>query len=177
MMEQHKKLVANERKINEVEDMEKMARLAMKNIACRAKCSFQSKRSLPRVVLESRRCDICKKDKKQKISEGLLPTLIFQRALSDHRKTWSQGTLPKAQRRRRNDQSTFLPGPHAINLFERIWPHPPNPAPMDKKIAQSISPQDPHNKFSKFTSLAPELRRMIWKAALLEGRHVFADDW
>ncbi|TGO50002.1 hypothetical protein BCON_0194g00120 [Botryotinia convoluta] len=176
MMEQHKRLVANERNINEVEYMEEMARIAMKNIACRAKHSFKSKEILPRVLLKSRR-DTCTRDREQKINEGVLPNLIFQRVLSDRRKPRSQRTLLKAQRQRRKDQLTFLPGPHVINLFERIRPHHPNPVPLDQKIAQSSSPQDPNNKFSKFTSLPLELCQMIWKAALLEGRHVFEDDW
>ncbi|KAF5875676.1 uncharacterized protein Bfra_011438sa [Botrytis fragariae] len=84
MMEQHKRLVASERNINEVEDIKEIARIAMKNVPYRAKHSFKSKKILPR---------------------------------------------------------------------------------------------GPNNKFSKFTSLPPELRQTIWKAALLEGRHVLEDDW
>ncbi|TGO22356.1 hypothetical protein BPAE_0171g00150 [Botrytis paeoniae] len=53
MMVQHKRLVANERNINEVKDMEEMVRFAMKNIAYRAKHPLQSKKNLPRVLLKS----------------------------------------------------------------------------------------------------------------------------
>ncbi|KAF7916398.1 uncharacterized protein EAE98_010698 [Botrytis deweyae] len=177
MMEQHKRLVSNERKINEVENMEEMARIAMKNLSYRAKHSFKSKKNLPRVLLKSRPCHTCTRGREQKFNEGVLPNLYFQRVLSDRGKSRSQRTLLKAQRQRRKDQLTFLPGPHVINLFERIRPHSPNAVPLDQKIAQSSLPQDPTNKFPKFTSLPLELRRMIWKAALLEGRQIFADDW
>ncbi|KAF7926132.1 uncharacterized protein EAE97_010432 [Botrytis byssoidea] len=171
MMGQHKRLVVNERNINEVEDMEKMARIAMKNIAYRAKHLFQ------KVLLKSRPCGICTRGREQKFNEGILPNLYFQRVLSDRGKSKSQRTMLKAQRQRRKDQLTFLPGPHAINLFKRIRSHSPNAVPLDQKVAQSSLPQDPTIKFSKFTSLPPELRGMIWKAALSEGRHIFADDW
>ncbi|TGO36629.1 hypothetical protein BHYA_0119g00190 [Botrytis hyacinthi] len=177
MVEQHKRLVGNERTINEVEDMEKMARIAMKNIAYRAKYSFKSKKNLPRVLLKSRPCGTCTRGREQKFNEGILPNLYFQRALSDRGRSRSQRTLLKTQRQRRKDQLTFLPGPHAINLFKRIRPHSPKAVPLDQKIAQSNLPQGPTNEFHKFTSLPLELRRMIWKAALPEGRHVFADDW
>lgn len=162
MMEQHKRLVANEITIKEVERIEK--------IAYRAKHPFKNKKNLPRVLLKSRFCGTCTRGREQKFNQGVLPNLYFQRVLSEHKKPRSQRTLLKAQRQRRKDQLTSLPGPHAINLFKRIRPHSPNAVPLDQKIAQSSLPQDPTNKFPKFTSLPPELRRMIWKAALPEGR-------
>ncbi|KAF7903990.1 hypothetical protein EAF00_001324 [Botryotinia globosa] len=159
MMEQHKRLVANERTINEVEDMEKMAWIARKNIAYRAKHSFKSKKNIPRMLLKSRPCGICTRGREHKFNKSISPTLYFQRVLSDRGKSRSQRTLLGAQRQRRKDQLTFLPGPQAINLFKSLRPHSPNAVPLDQKIAQPSLPQDPTIKFSKFTSLPPELRQ------------------
>ncbi|TGO72850.1 hypothetical protein BELL_0412g00010 [Botrytis elliptica] len=89
MMEQHKRLVSNERKINEVENMEEMARIAMKNLSYRAKHSFKSKKNLPRVLLKSRPCHTCTRGREQKFNEGVLPNLYFQRIFADD---WEIGT-------------------------------------------------------------------------------------
>ncbi|CAD6439129.1 1d543b52-3f56-4f0f-b9bd-7edc6883aacb-CDS [Sclerotinia trifoliorum] len=128
-------------------------------------------------ALTQRMVELHNRSQPTEMIQGVLPNTHFQRLMSDDFVLRSKETLLEAQRQRSQIQSEFLPGRNTTKLFKSIWPCSQKQAPVDQAIAHFTSPQNPTIKFPRFLSLPLEPRRMVWKAALLDGRIVSKRKW